>query len=60
MHIIIYTKDNCPNCTTAKQLLANRWDPLQATSIAMGIDATVELVPLVSPESLAKAIKALS
>lgn len=22
MHIIIYTKDHCPNCTTAKQLLA--------------------------------------
>lgn len=24
MHIIIYTKDHCPNCTTAKQLLANK------------------------------------
>lgn len=24
MHIIIYTKENCPNCTTAKQLLANK------------------------------------
>lgn len=24
MHIIIYTKDNCPNCTTAKQLLASK------------------------------------
>lgn len=43
-----------------QMLLANRWDPLQATSIAMGIDATVELVPLVSPESLAEAMRALS
>lgn len=43
-----------------QMLLADRWDPLQATSIAMAIDATVELVPLISPESLATAIRALS
>lgn len=43
-----------------QMLLANRWDPLQATAIAMGIDATVELVPLISPESLTTAIRALS
>lgn len=24
MHIIIYTKDNCPNCTTAKNLLKSK------------------------------------
>ena len=43
-----------------QMLLADRWDPLQATSIAMGIDAAVELVPLISPQSLATAIRALS
>lgn len=24
MNIVIYTKSNCPNCTTAKQLLLNK------------------------------------
>lgn len=43
-----------------QMLLSDCWDPLQATSIAVGIDATVDLVPLVSPDSLAEAMRALS
>lgn len=33
MHIIIYTKDNCPNCTTAKQLLAAKGMPCEERDI---------------------------
>lgn len=33
MHIIIYTKDRCPNCTTAKQLLAAKGLPFEDRDI---------------------------
>ncbi len=33
MHIIIYTKDNCQNCTTAKQLLAAKGMPFEERDI---------------------------
>ena len=47
MNIIIYTKSNCPNCTTAKQLLKSKGLEYSEISVETkdGMHALVSLNP---------------